>query len=183
MRRAAHLVRRFFGTLVPFPPGANAVAFATAQLSPDEQRIWTRMPVYDRRHSLAVARRVERALAGSVHAGDPRWLGAALLHDVGKLDAHLGPLRRSLATLAGAAAGDDMADAWSLKRGVTRRFGLYLRHPELGALHIRVVGGSEVAARWAEVHQTLDPDDPATWDGLDFPPEVVRALHDADDDN
>jgi hypothetical protein len=70
-----------------------------------------------------------------------------------------------------------MADAWSSKRGITRRVGLYLRHPELGETRIRVAGGREEVARWAGVHHEL-----ARWSESGIPPEVVAALHDADDD-
>ncbi len=70
-----------------------------------------------------------------------------------------------------------MAPIWSEKRGITRRVGLYLRHPELGADLIRVSGGSDVAARWAAAHH-----DPSRWDATDIPAPVVAALHAADDD-
>jgi hypothetical protein len=43
-----------------------------------------------------------------------------------------------------------MAEPWSQKRGVTRKFGLYLQHPELGASRIRMCNGSREAALWAE---------------------------------
>jgi hypothetical protein len=139
--------------------------------------VWRRLSSADRRHSVRVARRVERMLADTPEAGDTRWIAAALLHDVGKLDAGLGTLGRVGATLAGAAAGHDMADAWSAKRGVTRRVGLYLRHPELGETRLRLAGAHEEAARWAGAHH-----DPGRRDALDFPPHVVQALLDADDD-
>jgi hypothetical protein len=102
---------------------------------------------------IRVARDVEAELANTKYAGDPRWEEAALLHDVGKLDSGLGVFGRVLATLAGAAAGHDMAEPWSQKRGITRKFGLYLRHPELGASRIRMCDGSREAALWAEAHQ------------------------------
>ena len=57
---------------------------------------------------------------------------AALLHDIGKLDARLGVYGRVVATVSGAAAGREHADAWSESSGFTRRVGLYLRHAELG---------------------------------------------------
>jgi hypothetical protein len=131
----------------------------------------------DRRHSAVVARRVEHTLAGTQLGGESSWLAAALLHDVGKLDSGLGTFARVGATLAGAAAGHDMADAWSSKRGITRRVGLYLRHPELGEARIRLAGGRDEAARWARLHH-----EPDRWSESGIPPEVVAALHDADDD-
>lgn len=177
MRRAFHLSRRFVTSLWPAAPADDDDAWVRGILSPDEYALWRRMPNHDRRHSIGVARRVERGLAPTDHAGEARWLEVALLHDVGKLDARLGVFGRVGATLAGAAAGHDMAPIWSTKRGITRRVGLYLRHPELGADHIRLAGGSDVAARWAAAHH-----DRAAWPGTQIPPSVVAVLHAADDD-
>jgi hypothetical protein len=176
-RRARHLTRRFFGAIRPGGPRPSDAAWAESILTAPERDLWTRMPTHDRRHSIGVARRVEHALDGTPEGGDPRWVTAALLHDVGKLDANLGVLGRVGATLAGAAAGHDMADAWSAKRGITRRFGLYLRHAELGETRLRVIGAREEAAAWAGAHH-----DQSTWDALAFPAVVVTALDEADDD-
>jgi HD domain-containing protein len=177
VKRALHLARRFVGSLSPAAPSPNDDAWARRVLGARQHALWARMPNHDRRHSVAVARRVERSLAGTEYAGDDRWLAAALLHDVGKLDARLGVFGRVGATLAGAAAGHDMAPVWSEKRGITRRVGLYLRHPELGAEHIRVAGGPDVVAQWAAAHH-----DRASWDATEIPVAVRAALHDADDD-
>jgi hypothetical protein len=86
-------------------------------------------------------------------------------------------LGRVIATVAGGAAGHEWAEPWSTKRGFTRRVGLYLRHPELGATRIRVAGGREEAARWADAHH-----DPSSWHQTGIPPVVVDALAAADDD-
>jgi hypothetical protein len=175
--RAAHLTRRFFGALGRRPPAAGDLAWAEAVLGPGAFALFARQPAYDRRHAVGVARDVERRLAGTPEAGDDRWLAAALLHDVGKLDAHLGVYGRVVATVSGAVAGHGMADAWSTGSGFTRRVGLYLRHPELGADRIRLAGGPEEAARWAGAHHR-----PETWGDLPIPRDVVEALHAADDD-
>jgi hypothetical protein len=177
MSRPAHLVRRFFGALRPGGPSAEDGAWVSGILDPGERDLWSRMAAQDRRHSVGVARRVDAALASTPEAGDRRWLAAALLHDVGKLDAELGVFGRVGATLAGAAAGHERADNWSTRRGMTRRVGLYLRHPELGATRIRRAGGHDEAARWAGAHHTRE-----SWAALGFPPVVVDALVAADDD-
>jgi len=177
VRRALHLARRFVGALRPGGPSAADAAWVESVLTPEEHALWRRMPGHDRRHSVRVARRVETELAGTDEAGDPRWLAAALLHDVGKLDAELSVPGRVVATLAGGAAGHEWAEPWSDKRGFTRRVGLYLRHPELGATRIRVVGGREEAARWAAAHH-----EPSAWAETGLPPPVVDALVAADDD-
>lgn len=175
--RTAHLVRRFVGALRPGAPPARDRAWVEAVLTPAELALWNRMPNQDRRHSVAVARRVEPQLAAIGEPDDRRWLAAALLHDVGKVDCGLGVYGRVVATLAAAAAGRETADAWVTRRGFTRRVGLYLQHPRLGADMIRVVGGAEEAALWAAAHH-----DPAMWDGLAIPRPVVEVLVAADDD-
>jgi hypothetical protein len=177
MSRATHLVRRFVGALRPWGPSAADDRWVHGVLAEAEYDLWVKMPGHDRRHSVGVARRVEARLAVTPEAGDDRWLAAALLHDVGKLDAGLGVVARVGATLAGAAAGHDAADAWSTRRGLTRRVGLYLRHPELGATRIRLVGGRDEAARWAGAHHRPDA---VAASGL--PPVVADALLAADDD-
>jgi len=173
--RARHLVGRFARSLWPGGPAAADEAWVADVLQPGERRLWERLSRADRRHSIAVAREVERRLAGTPRGGEPVWLAAALLHDVGKWDAHLGTYGRSVATLAGAVAGHGAADAWASRRGFTRKVGLYLRHGELGADMIRVAGGREEAAVWAAVHHR-----PGTWDALGFPGDVVVALVAAD---
>ncbi len=176
MSRVGHLARRFFGALRPGTPAVDDVRWVETILTPPELELWRRMPNHDRKHSIAVARRVDAALGVQGH-GHQRWLAAALLHDVGKLDASLGVLGRVGATIAGGLAGHDMAPVWSEKRGITRRVGLYLRHPELGATRIRVVGGREEVASWAAAHH-----DAVAREQLDFPEPVVTALLEADDD-
>ncbi|HEY6318986.1 MAG TPA: hypothetical protein VI462_14005, partial [Acidimicrobiia bacterium] len=70
MSRAAHLVRRFLGALWPGPPRAADVAWVKDVLDDAEYRLWAQLPRHDRRHAIRVARRVERALAGTPEAGD-----------------------------------------------------------------------------------------------------------------
>jgi hypothetical protein len=175
--RIVHLARRFVGALSPAaPPGAER-EWAADVLGPAVYEQWSRMPNHDQRHSLGVARGVEAQLADTAYSGDPRWTAAALLHDIGKLDSRLGVYGRVVATMSGAVAGREMAGPWSEKSGFTRRVGLYLRHPELGADRIRLAGGPEEAARWAAAHHTPD-----AWAATGIPDVVVVALVAADDD-
>lgn len=177
MARPVHLVRRFLGALVPVPPRRADAAWVSGVLNECELAAWNRLPRHDRRHSIRVGRAVVAALDGTAYAGDSRYVEAALLHDVGKLDADLGVLGRVAATLAGAVAGWDRADTWSQGRGMRHRAGLYLRHPDLGAARIRRCGGSPEAAAWAACHQ-----DPARHPSCGLPPAVIMALAAADDD-
>ena len=82
-----------------------------------------------------------------------------------------------VATVAGAAAGREHAEAWSESSGFTRRVGLYLRHAELGADRIRLAGEPEEAARWAAAHH-----DPDSWATCRSRTPVVVALDAADND-
>lgn len=175
--KPAHLSRRFLGALWPGPLSAGDRAWVESVLSPAEFAEWELQPSHDRRHTIRVAREVETRLAGTRYAADPRWLTCALLHDIGKLDARLGVYGRVVATVSGAIGGRRMADAWSQRRGFTRRVGLYLRHPELGADRIAVIGGRDDARRWAAAHH-----DASSWDSLGIPEPVVAALAAADDD-
>jgi putative nucleotidyltransferase with HDIG domain len=130
----------------------------------------------DRRESIAVARRTAAALAGTEWDGDDRYLAAALLHDVGKSDARLGPIGRALATMAGAVAGHQMAPAWQARGGIARRFGVYLRHDEIGAGMLRLAGAPSAAVEWAEAHHH-----PERWPALTAVPlPVAEALARAD---
>jgi hypothetical protein len=175
--RSRHLAGRFVGALRPGPPAAVDVEWVASILTPAEFELWSRQPNHDKRHAVGVARGVDAALVGTAHEHEHEWLACALLHDIGKLDARLSVYGRVVATMSGAAAGHEMADAWSERSGFTRRVGLYLRHPELGADQIRLVGGSEAAARWAAAHHlAARPTD------LGIPPAVVDALDAADND-
>jgi hypothetical protein len=175
--KLAHLVRRFFGALRPGGPPLADERWAAQVLGPRPFQLWSRMPGHDRRHSIGVARRVEAALASTEVADVRPFLAAALLHDVGKLDSGLGILGRVAATVCAAVAGADMAPLWSQRRGFTRRVGLYLRHPELGASRIELAGGPPQAVAWARAHH-----EPETYGSLGFPPGVAAALAAADDD-
>ena len=97
--RPIHLAKRFFGSLRPGGPGAEATTWVAGALSPAELALWAQMSGPDRRHSHQVARDVERALG---HEATAPVLAAALLHDVGKLDAGLRTYGRVIATLSAA---------------------------------------------------------------------------------
>jgi len=172
-----HLSGRFVRALWPGPPGADDLDWVESVLTSAGFVQFRRQPNHDQRHAIAVARDVEARLAGTEYAGDPRWIAAALLHDLGKLDSHLGVYGRVVATVSGAIAGRDHTEQWSASRGFTRRVGLYVRHAELGADRIRIAGEPEEAARWSTAHH-----DPAGWAELPIPEPVIAALDAADND-
>jgi hypothetical protein len=174
MARSVHLVRRFFGSVVPRGPGAVDAAWADEQLLPAEQEVWRRMSRTDRRHACGVARRVQADLGRD--ATRP-VLAAALLHDVGKAEAGLSTYGRVIATVsAGAVRHDpDVIRAWSRTRGFTRRVGLYLQHPRLGGDLLGMAGSDPLTEAWAREHHLPEEE----WT---IPLDVGRALKAADDD-
>jgi putative nucleotidyltransferase with HDIG domain len=175
--KLVHLSSRFVHALSPAAPRADDVVWVEGVLTPEAFALFRRQPNHDQRHAIGVARDVQTRLAGTPYADDPRWIAAALLHDIGKLDSRLGVYGRVVATVSGAAAGHDHAAAWSQSKGFTRRVGLYLRHAELGADRIRLAGEPEEVAAWAAAHH-----DPSAWSDLVIPGPVVVALDEADND-
>jgi hypothetical protein len=150
---ASHLARRFFGSLWPGGPRRFGTAFAESALLPGELDLWRRMSGPDRRHSVAVARRV---------GGEPDMVAAALLHDVGKIEAGLGTFGRVVATIVGPGRA----------RG---RMATYLRHDQIGARLLADAGARPLVVTWAGEHHLP----PARWT---VPPAVGAALKAADDD-
>jgi hypothetical protein len=169
-RRVAHLVSRFAQSLWPGGPRTTDVAWVASVLTPGEWACWERMQSADRRESVRVARRVQAELGD-----DQRVLAAALLHDVGKADARLGPVGRALATVAGGIAGHEIAPAWQQRGGVARRFALYLRHDEIGAGILRMAEARPEAVAWSAAHHH-----PHQWDSLPFSRSVANVLARAD---
>jgi len=170
--RVGHLAKRFFGSLWPAGPSHTSEEWVQSVLSDDELKLWRRMSRADRRHAVGVARNVERQLGNE--ATKP-VLAAALLHDVGKVSAGLGTYGRVVATLACAAAGRSMADAWTEGKGFTRKVGLYLRHPVLGGDMLALAGSDSLTITWAREHHLPEEE----WT---LPPAIARALKAADDD-
>lgn len=172
MASAAHLTKRLVTSLWPLGPSASNDAWARSHLTEGEVALWKRMSRQDRRHSVGVAMRVEEALADK--ATRP-VLAAALLHDVGKIEARLGTWLRVVATLSAAIAGRETAELWVKSVGITRRIGLYLKHPGIGGDLLAMAGSDPFTETWAREHH--HPEDACTLDS-----ELANALRDADDD-
>ena len=135
-----HLAARFFGALSPAGPGADDERWALALLGPGEHELWRRMGGPDRRHAIAVARAAVPLLEP-----DPgrEVLAAALLHDVGKVDAGLGTFGRVAVTVATVALGRERL------RGRARR---YVEHDRIGGALLRAAGSDPFTIAWAEQH-------------------------------
>ncbi len=149
--RPVHRARRFLSSVVPGRPSDQDLAWAGTFLTEDERRLFARMPATDQRHQVGVARAVARhGVEGAAPA--PWVMAAALLHDVGKTVAGLSPYGRVVATLSEAVGGASMATAWSEGSGFTRKVGLYLQYPALGADLLRLAGSDERVVAWAAEH-------------------------------
>jgi hypothetical protein len=167
-----HLAKRFVGSLRPGGPSRRDVVWVISVLSEAEFALWARMSAPDRRHSVAIAREVDRRLGDD---SSPAIRAAALLHDVGKIDAGLGTWGRVVATLAVKAAGPETADVWIERRGFTRRVGLYVQHPRLGGDMLELAGSDPLTVAWTREHHLPESE----WT---VAPRIARVLHEVDDD-
>jgi HD domain len=171
-RHLGHLVRRFLGSLRPGGPPPADDAWAMGHMTPGEAGLWRRMSAADRRHAVVVARRVDATLGT---AATREVLAAALLHDVGKIDSGLGPVRRAAATVAGMVGGHEAAHRWRSRPGVVGRVGRYLCHDQIGAEMLAEAGGDALTIAWAREHHLP----PERWT---VAAEVGVVLKAADDD-
>ena len=175
MSRLSHLVRRFFGSLRPGGPSLAEQSWAESQLLPGERTIWRSLSGPDRRHSAAVARRVEVSLGPK--ATRP-VLAAALLHDCGKVASGLRTPGRVVATVLAVSVVKSESDVsrWSSSKSSWKRsVGVYRRHPEIGAEMLTDSDSDFLTVTWTKEHHLPS----AAWT-LD--PAIACALHEADDD-
>ena len=164
--RIRHLTGRFLGSIAPPRTRPDDEERIRAILSPAEYAVWGTLGRADRAEAVAVGRRAAASLApGSASV----WVAAALLHDVGKVEARLGTGGRVVATLVGAAAGPGRA----VRLG--GRIGCYLRHAEIGAERLTEAGARPETAAWARVHHRPD-----LWAEAGVPDEIGRVLARAD---
>lgn len=154
----------------PARPKSGDIAWALGFLSVREQTLFERMSNADKRHALRVAKKVEQRLGP---AASKPVMAAALLHDVGKTVAGLGTYGRVVATLSSVVAGEGYAREWQRSTGLTRKVGLYLQYPQLGADLLSVAGSDELTVAWAREHHMA----PEEWT---VPREIGDALTAAD---
>ena len=166
MTRAGHLVARFAGSLRPRPLTASDLEFVRDTLSPAELGVWEHLGPADRVESVATARAARAALGADA---EPRWLAAALLHDVGKTETRLGPFGRSTATVIAAVRGHRRVRGWD------NAVGRYVNHDDLGEERLAAAGARPEAVIWARTHHRPD-----LWPGTGIPLEVCALLAEAD---
>lgn len=176
MNRAAHLVSRFLSSLHPRALDPETLTWVVGALEPGELHVWEGLDRADQAESVAVARKLQTTLANTADASDPRWVAAALLHDVGKQASAYGPFGRALATVVVAFVGSENARAWADEPGRLKgRIGRYAGHDDVGADLLGVAGARSEAVAWARAHHR-----PEQWAETGFPPGVCAALARAD---
>lgn len=165
-----HLPKRFFGSLSNRDVPAADAAWVESNLLAGEIELWNRMSKADRRHAHAVGRRVVALLGDK--ATRP-VIAAAVLHDVGKIEADAGTMLRVVSTFVATAASPSQIESWAGEDGWLGRAGRYLRHNETGSEMLRAVGSDELTVKWAREHEL-----PASqWT---LPEEISDALYEAD---
>jgi len=141
-------------------------------LTPEQVKLWNRQSRRDRSHSL----RVLRTLQAQGWDAAP-LMRAALLHDVGKVQARLTVIHRSAWVLATHIA-PHWAQTWLARpKGWRHPFWVLAEHPHLGAQLARAAGVDEQTLWLIEHHQDKDVKAPPlmrTW---------WEALQKADDQN
>lgn len=172
-----HLAGRFFWALSPAGPPPEDEAWALGSLLDGEKLLWHRMSGPDQRHAVGVARDTVRFLEPD--EAPPEVVAAALLHDVGKVEAQLGTFARVGVTLAALAVGRARLLHWAcsgppaavpspsgastpsgpLRSSRRARVGMYLTHDALGAQLLRQASSRELTISWAREHHL----EPARW--------------------
>ncbi len=127
---------------------ADEAARAAEILGQTLAELFRSLPVSEQRHGLDVLATVERL------DGLPGRLlqQSALLHDMGKAQAHFSVVDRSLAVLL-EALSPSLRSGWlRLRPGFRARYAIYRDHAAIGASRLVAAGAAELAAVVAEHH-------------------------------
>jgi putative nucleotidyltransferase with HDIG domain len=106
------------------------------------------LPVNDQRHGLDVLKTLTQL------EGQPSQLlqQAALLHDLGKSEAHFSVIERSLTVFLRAVSPKTLKALQRSRPEFARRHRIYGDHARIGAERLRAAGAAELAAIVAEHH-------------------------------
>lgn len=138
----AHLIGRFFAVATAGPLGEPERIEVESWLNSEgEVAVYWEQSVADQRHGLDSARSVA---ARFPHRRD--LIRAALLHDVGKRHARLGPFGRSLASVCA-----------KLRIPVSGAWQRYLNHGAEGAKDLADLGCEDLVVEFARYHHHSRP--------------------------
>ena len=145
---------------------STETARAKEILGPQLAPFFLALPMNDQRHGLDVLKTLDDG------APAPALLRqAALLHDMGKVEAHFSVAERSLTVFLARVAPAVLAALLDVRPGFRRRFQTYRDHASVGAARLRAAGAADLAAV-VEEHHAVSPE-------LD----VTRRLREADSRN
>jgi len=115
------------------------------------------LPVNDQRHGLDVLETVTRL------ERQPTQLlqQAALLHDLGKAEAHFSVIERSLTVFLRGVSPKTLEALQRSRPAFARRYRIYADHARIGAERLRGAGAADLATIVAEHHAT-DPQSDVT---------------------
>ena len=133
----------------------HASARVTSQESANAERIlgplapfFLELPVNDQRHGLDVLETV-------IHferQPSPLLQQAALLHDLGKAEAHFSVIERSVTVFLRAVSPKTLQALQRSRPAFARRYRIYTDHAQMGAERLRSAGAAELATIVAEHH-------------------------------
>ena len=142
LRKARHLVIRFFGHYRAQPLGPDEQRYVHDHLSARCAELFWKQSVPDQRHAIIVAGRVE-----SSFPDDSEVIEAALLHDIGKWRPNPGAVSRSIATIL------DL-----IHLPMTKRMWAYRDHGPRGAVDLEQARCGELAIEFARLHPAPPPE-------------------------
>jgi len=137
-----HLATRFFS--VVFSPGLNPTEAEQVRgwLSNDESEVFFAQPEFDQRHGLEAARHVAQ-----LEPQRTDLIRAALLHDIGKRHAGLGPMGRTIVSVYIKLGGRPKGKWHS-----------YLDHGQGAATELEALGAEPIVVEFAREHHGSRPE-------------------------
>ena len=133
-----HLIKRFVGHLAATPLTPVEAEQVSLTLSESLADLFFTMTVADQRHAFDVYVRT---------GSDPQLAETALMHDIGKVAAPIGPISRSLVTVL-SACHVPVEGSWAI----------YRDHGPIGAEMLAATGASEFTVTFTRTHPGPAPE-------------------------
>lgn len=141
-------VKQFFWSL-DTRMDRDDIEYAKSNLSASQHELFSRLSRQEQKHSIKVAREVEEECAREGIEPDD-MVRVALLHDVGKLNARLNPIDKSLLVLGDKLSGGRIRNlGW-------RKVDVYFNHGAMGRELLKGMGLSERSLYLIENHHNRE---------------------------